>query len=258
MQANTVKEKLKRGETVYGTSLEISLDAEMSLLLGAAGLDFFFVDTEHCPADYHQIQALCRTARTAGLPALVRVTQNEAHLITRALDVGATGIIVPRIHSADDARAAVACMKYTPEGQRGFGMRSLIHDFRFTNPVDEMASANRETMAVLQIESKEGLGCVEQIAAVPHVDALFIGPYDLTISMGIAERFESAEFWDAVDRVVAACESAGIAAGIQSPRIGLLHEARRRGVRFVLYSSDVAVLLDGYKRGLAEVKTLTS
>ena len=257
MQANTVKQRLKAGRTVYGTSLEISLDPEMSLLLAAAGLDFFFVDTEHCPADYHQIQGLCRTARTAGLAALVRVTQNEPHLITRALDVGAMGIIVPRVHSAGDARAAVANMKYTPEGQRGFGMRSLIHDFRFTNPVDEMASANRETMAVLQIESTEGLASVEQIAAVPHVDALFIGPYDLTISMGIAERFESAEFWGAVDRVVAACERAGIAAGIQSPRMDLLHEAQRRGVRFVLYSSDVAVLLDGYKRGVAEVKTAT-
>jgi 2-keto-3-deoxy-L-rhamnonate aldolase RhmA len=254
MQKNTVKEKLKAGQTVYGTSLEIALDPEMALLLKAAGLDFFFVDTEHCPADYHEIQAVCRTARGAGIIPLVRITENEPHLITRTLDVGAMGIIVPRVHSAEEARAAVDSIKYLPEGRRGFGMRSVIHDFRFTNPVDEMASANRETLTVLQIESKEGLSCVEQIAATPRADALFIGPYDLTISMCIAEQFDSPVFWSAVERVVAACEAAGIAAGIQSPRMELLREAKRRGVRFLLYSSDVAVLLEGFRRAMAELK----
>jgi 2-dehydro-3-deoxyglucarate aldolase/4-hydroxy-2-oxoheptanedioate aldolase len=254
MQINNVKSKLKAGEVVYGTSLEISLDPETPLLLASAGLDFFFVDTEHCPADYHEIQALCRTARGAGLIPLVRVTQNEPYLITRALDVGAMGIIIPRVHSREEACRAVQAAKYLPEGQRGFGMRSVIHDFRFTNPTDEMASANRETLLVLQIESREGLAHVEEIAAVPQVDALFIGPYDLTISMGIAERFESEGFWNAVQRVVTACDKAGIAAGIQSPRVDLLHEAMRRGVRFVLYSSDVAVLLAGFRAGLEEVK----
>jgi 2-keto-3-deoxy-L-rhamnonate aldolase RhmA len=255
MQKNMVKEKLRAGNAVYGTSLEIALDPEMALLLAAAGLDFFFIDTEHCPADYHEIQALCRTARGAGLVPMVRVTQNEPHLITRTLDVGAMGIIVPRVHSAQEARDSIECIKYLPEGRRGFGMRGIIHDFQFTNPADEMASANRETMAVLQIESQEGLCRVEEIAATRHVDALFIGPYDLTISMGIAEQFDSPVFWGAVDRVIAGCENAGIASGIQSPRLDLLHEARRRGVRFLMYSSDVAVLLDGFKRGIAELKS---
>jgi 2-keto-3-deoxy-L-rhamnonate aldolase RhmA len=168
--------------------------------------------------------------------------------------MGAMGIIVPRVHSREEACRAVQASKYLPEGQRGFGMRSVIHDFRFTNPTDEMASANRETLVVLQIESRGGLDNVEEIAAVPHVDALFIGPYDLTISLGIAERFESEEFWSAVQRVVAACDKAGIAAGIQSPRVDLLHEAMRRGVRLVLYSSDVAVLLAGFRAGLEEVR----
>lgn len=255
MQKNDVKQRLKEGKCVYGTSLEIALDPEMALLLKAAGLDCFFVDTEHCPADYHEIQALCRTARGAGLIPLVRVTQNEAALITRAMDVGAMGIIVPRVHSAEEAGAAIRSMKYIPEGIRGFGMRSVVHDFHFTNAPDEMASANRETLAILQLESRQALDSVEKIAATPDLDVLFIGPYDLTISMGIAEQFQSGAFWSAVDRVVAACNRSGVAAGIQSPDAALLREARRRGVRFVLYASDVSVLLEGFQHGIAELKT---
>jgi len=254
MQKNAAKEKLALGEAIYGTSLEIALDPEMPVLLSAAGFDFFFIDTEHSPADYHQIRALCRSARYAGVSALVRVTQNEPYLITRALDSGAMGIIVPRVHSSAQARQAVDAMKYLPAGTRGFGMHSIIHDFRFSNAAQEMHSANQETMTVLQIESATGLEAVDEIAQTPLVDALFVGPYDLTISMGIAEQFESEEFWRAIDRVIRACKTAGIAAGIQSPRLDLLCEAKRRGMRFLLYASDSSVLLDGFREGLARFR----
>lgn len=254
MQENTAKKKLAEGETIYGTSLEIALDSEMPLLLSAAGLDFFFIDTEHSPADYHQIRALCRSARYANIPALVRVTQNEPHLITRALDSGAMGIIVPRVHSASEAQKAADVMKYPPDGGRGFGMHSIIHDFRFTNAEQEMNSANHETMTVLQIESAQGLAVVNEIAKTTSVDALFVGPYDLTISMGIAEQFHCERFWEAIDRVIHACNAAGIAAGIQSSRFDLLREAKERGMRFLLYASDSSVLLDGYRGGLARFR----
>lgn len=254
MQEHTAKRKLARGEAIYGTSLEIALDPEMPILLSAADLDFFFIDTEHSPADYHQIRALCRSARYAKISALVRVTQNEPHLITRALDSGAMGVIVPRVHSPGEAKRAVDVMKYPPAGNRGFGMHSIIHDFRFTNPEEEMASADEETMTVLQIESMEGLAAVNDIAQTPSVDALFVGPYDLTISMRIAEQFQSERFWEAIDRVIQACNAAGIAAGIQSPRLDLLCEAKKRGMRFLLYASDSSVMLDGYRQGLARFR----
>lgn len=253
MQANTAKAKLRSGSCVYGTSLEDCLSPEMPYLLKAAGLDLFFVDTEHSPAAHSDIEHLARTGRTAGVTPLVRVTDNVPHLITRALDVGAMGIVVPRVGSAQEACNAVASMKYIPEGRRGFGMRSVITDFQWTNAVDEMASANRETMAVLQIESVAGLESVEQIAAVPNVDVLFVGPYDLTISMGIAEQFESAAFWSSIDRVIAACRASGIAAGIQSSRMDILKEAKQRGMRFLLYASDIAVLLRGFRAGISEL-----
>jgi 4-hydroxy-2-oxoheptanedioate aldolase len=145
-------------------------------------------------------------------------------------------------------------MKYPPKGRRGFGMRSIITDYRWTTAVAEMDSADQETLVVFQIESKEGLSCVEEIAKTPNLDVLFIGPYDLTISMGIAEQFESSQFWDAVDRVIAACNAAGIAAGIQTGDMAQLTEARRRGVRFLLYSNDVTVLFQGYQDAISQLR----
>ena len=254
MQKNTAKETLQAGGTVYGTSLTDCLDPEFASLLRAAGLDFFFVDTEHSPANYHQIQALCRAARGAGIVPLVRVTENVPHLITRALDSGVMGIVVPRVHSSHEACAAVEAMKFTPEGRRGFGMRSTITDFGWTNAVDEMASANRETLAVLQVESREALSYVEEIATTPNLDVLFIGPYDLTISLGIAEQFDHPEFWGAVDRVVSACQKTGVAAGLQSADMAVVREAKNRGARFLLYSNDVSVLFEGYKQGIGALK----
>jgi hypothetical protein len=126
-------------------------------MLAAAGLDLFFVDTEHTITDYREIQNICRAARGAGIVPMVRVTQNEPFLISRALDCGAMGIVVPRVHSPAEARAAVEAMKFTPQGRRGFGFRGAIHDYKPASLAEELASANSETMAVLQMESREAI-----------------------------------------------------------------------------------------------------
>lgn len=255
MQKNRAKARLEAGECVYGTSVEYCLDPEISLLLQKAGLDLFFIDTEHQAASYRDIRAICRTARDFNIPALVRVTQNEPALITRALDCGALGIVVPRVHSAAEAQAAIAAIRYTPQGNRGFGMHSIMTNFDWAEPVSMMAEANRETLAICQVESRQALESVEEIARTPGLDSLFIGPYDLSISMGIAEQFRSAEFWRAVDRVVAACKANRIAAALQTGEMWILKEARRRGVRLLYYSGDFALLFAAYKEKIAEIRT---
>src|SRR6266446_2136902 len=254
MPENHAKAKLRAGECVYGTSVEYCLDPEISLLLKKAGLDLFFIDTEHQTASYGDIRAICRTARDFEIAPLVRVTQGEPALITRALDCGTMGIVVPRVHSPEEAGVAVRAMKYKPEGNRGFGMHSILTNFEWGDPAEMMAEVNRETMAVLQVESTDALNSIDEIAATPHLDVLFVGPYDLSISMGIVEQFQTETFWDAIDKVVGACRKHNIATGIQTGDIGILKEARRRGVRFLLYSGDFSVLFDGYKQRLLEIK----
>jgi 2-keto-3-deoxy-L-rhamnonate aldolase RhmA len=254
LQKNTVKERLKAGEVVYGTSLSGCLEPEISIVLAAAGLDFFFIDTEHSTTTYAQIQGLCRTARGAGVIPLVRVTQNECSLISRALDVGAMGIIIPRVHSAAEARAAMDALKFPPLGHRGYGLGTIITDLKGNSAQEEVNSANRETMAIMMIESQEGLRAVEEIAAVPEVDTLFVGPYDLSLALGILEQFESPLFLKALEKVINAGTKAGISVGLQSKDMVLLTRAREMGARFIIYSSDYSVLLSGYKEGISRLK----
>jgi 4-hydroxy-2-oxoheptanedioate aldolase len=254
LQKNTVKERLKAGGQVYGTSLAGCLEPEISIVLAAAGVDFFFIDTEHSTTTYPQIQGLCRTARGAGVIPLVRVTRNEPSLISRALDVGAMGIIVPQVHSAPEARSAMDALKFPPLGHRGFGLGTIVTDLKGNSALEEVNSANRETMAIMMIESQEGLRAVDEIAAVPEVDVLFVGPYDLSLALGIVEQFDNPVFLQALEKVINAGTKAGVAVGLQSKDFSLLTRARDLGARFIIYSSDYSVLLAGYKEGLARLK----
>jgi 4-hydroxy-2-oxoheptanedioate aldolase len=254
LQRNVVKEKLRSGGIVYGTSLGEWLDPEVPVFLAAAGLDFFFIDTEHSATGYDQIKGLCRTARSSGVVPLVRVTRNSSMLISRALDVGAMGIIVPGINSADEARAALDAMKFPPLGHRGYGLGSIVTDLKGNPAQSEIESANRETLAVMMVESREGLEAVDEIAAVPEIDVLFIGPYDLSLSLGIIEQFDHPLFEKALEKIISAGQKAGLAVGLQSGNNVLLRKVREMGVRFLICASETAVLLEGYKRTLAELK----
>jgi 4-hydroxy-2-oxoheptanedioate aldolase len=255
VRRNLVKEKLRAGQCVYGTSLEDCLDPEMPVVLRAAGMDFFFIDTEHCIATYSQIRALCRVALSENVAPLVRVTQNEPSLIARALDMGVMGVIVPRVHSRAEAEAALDVMKFPPLGHRGFGLHGIVTDLGSDPPQQQVESANEQTMTVLMIESRSGLNVVEQIASLPGLDVLFIGPHDLTLSLGIIAQFDHPLFLDAVKRVVAACNAASIAAGLQTGDMDLLLRAREMGVRFLMYSSDSGVLQAGYTAAMAKLKS---
>lgn len=255
MQKNSVKEKLKAGAIVCGTSLGEWLDPEVAVILAAAGLDFFFIDTEHSATSYEQIKKLCRSARGIGITPLVRVTENSSSLISRALDVGAMGIIVPRVNSAAEAQAAIAAMKFPPIGRRGYGLGSIVTDLKGRPAQDEISSANRETLVVMMVESREGLAAVDEIAAVPEVDVLFIGPYDLSLSLGIVEQFENPVYIKSLERIIDSGHKAGVAVGLQSGNPGVLKRARDLGARFLICGSESSVLLEGYRKTLATMKS---
>src|SRR5262249_17418910 len=139
------------------------------------------------------------------------------------------------------------------EGNRGYGLRGIINDYQYAGAKAEMESANRETMVILQVESQACLDDIYEIAAVPGVDALMIGPFDLTISLGIPGQFEDPLFWSSVDRVVEAANRAGIAPGIHMAGAGPLKRAAERGMRFLVCASDSNVMLAGFKSIVQEM-----
>jgi len=247
MQTNTIKQKLKAGGSVLGTCVTDHVSPEIVTIFKAAGLDFFFIDTEHSVPSYRDVQTLVRVGRGFDVIPVVRVTQAEYFLIARLLDVGAMGIIAPRISSLEEARKVVDAMKFTPAGSRGYGMRGIINDYQFKGAKPEMESANQETMVILQIETRECLDAIDEIAAVPGVDAFMIGPFDLSIALGIPGEFDHPTFWKAVERMVEASNNAGVAPGIHFLQPSQLKRAAEMGCRFLVCGSDAAVMLTGFR-----------
>ncbi len=252
MQKNTIKATLREGGTVVGTCLTDYVEPEVVPIVKAAGLDFFFIDTEHSPTGYREIQTLVRVAKAAEVTPLVRVTQAEYFLIARALDVGAMGIVAPRIHSVEQARSVVSAMKFPPAGGRGYGLRGIITDYEFQGARAEMESADSETMVILQMESRECVEAIYDITAVEGVDAIMVGPFDLSVSLGIPGEFDNPVFWEAFDRMVDACRKNGVAPGVHMGNAKLLKRAQEHGARFLVFSTDVAVLLAGWKAARQE------
>ncbi len=249
-----LKEKLRAGQAVFGTMLTECVSPELAPLVAAAGFDFFIIDTEHSPAGLIEVEGLARAARAAGVAPLVRVTENEYFLIARALDCGAAGVVVPRIRSAADVRRVVESVKFAPQGRRGFGMRGILTDYQKLSVKEATARANEETIVVVQVENVEAVEDLPNIVAVPGVDATMIGPNDLSISLGIAGEFRHPKFNAALERVAAVCASSPVAAGIHLGELARLAECARIGYRFLIYSSDMALLLKILAEGLGQLR----
>ncbi len=203
------RERLSRGEKLFGTLLALG-SPPVAEILGRAGFDWLFLDLEHSaqgPAE--ALQLLNAAGSTA---TLIRVESRDEVGIRKALDLGPTGIIVPQVGSEADARRMIGLAKYPPAGTRSVGLGRACN---FGNDFAAyMARANDESAVVLQIEHIDALKEIDAIVAVPGVDAVFVGPYDLSGSMGMPGALEHAAVKEAIDSVLAAARRAGIAAGI--------------------------------------------
>ena len=244
-----IRQRVLNRELVIGTWLNLgsSMTAEIA---AQAGFDWVVLDLEHGAGDHesllHQLHAV---SATPAVP-LVRVAWNEAPRFKRVLDLGASGVVVPYVTSADEARQAVAAMRYPPKGIRGVASLNRACDFgaQFSQ---YFASANDNLLTVVQVETEATLDAVEGIAATEGVDVLFVGPMDLSVSMGIPVQYDRARFRDALAKVAGACRSAGKAAGILLGRPEQIRDTLAAGFTFVGLGSDGGVLAQGMK-GLAD------
>lgn len=179
-------------------------------LLADVGFDWLFIDAEHSPLDTAQMQALMQAA--APTPCVVRLSASDEMHVKRALDIGAAGIIVPQVNSADHARRIVQFAKYAPMGQRGLG---IARAHRYGLKVREyMQTANDDTAVIVQAEHRDAVANIDAIVRVEGVDGVLIGPYDLSASLGLPGAVDHPEVRGAVDRVRTACLAARVPIGI--------------------------------------------
>jgi 2-dehydro-3-deoxyglucarate aldolase/4-hydroxy-2-oxoheptanedioate aldolase len=219
-----------------------------------AGCEYVFIDMEHSGFGIEAMKRLLRYCEAADLPALVRPPSKSTHHIARVLDVGAGGLILPMVADADEAKRIVDAMKYTPQGSRGVAL-GIAHDRYSAGAVDDkLAAANASTACVALIETVSGLRNVDAIAAVDGVDALWIGHFDLSCSLGIPGQFDHPEFLAATEEVIAAARKHGKALGrlVNTPDEGAAFH--RQGFDLICYSGDLWIFQAALTAGLQSLK----
>jgi 2-dehydro-3-deoxyglucarate aldolase/4-hydroxy-2-oxoheptanedioate aldolase len=223
-------------------------------LAASAGAEFVIYDAEHTGWGWETIGRLVAT--TQGTEPYVRVPGTTRSAISRALDVGCRGIMVPMVDSAEQARTLVSWAKYPPVGVRGaaFGM---AHDgYLRADNVAQMRWANTETLLLAQIETVRGLAAVDEIAAVDGVDVLWVGHYDLTNSMGIPGEFDNPDYRAALERVVTAARAHGKHAGFMAGSPAEAAMLVDLGFSILAYSGDLWIYQDALRAGISGVRRL--
>ena len=224
-------------------------------ILKAAGCEFVILDTEHSGFGFETMKSVLRYTQAADLPTIVRVPSKEYHHIARAADMGAEGIMLPMVNSAEEARHILNCMKYPPDGQRGAAFQ-VAHDRYVPGvPLEKMRAANRHTLFVAQIETAAGVENADEIAATPGVDVLWVGHFDLSNSLGIPGEFDHPEFIAATDAVIKACKKHGKSAGRLVPTITDSIELYKYGFDFISYSGDVWAFFGAINNAVNEIRS---
>lgn len=241
---NPLKEKLVQGEVVVSMIVRMARGPEIGRIAATAGFDTLYVDLEHSALSLETTAVICNAAREAGVVPLVRVPDTAASTICRILDAGAMGIVVPHVQDADDARRAVACALYPPMGERSTSSGLALLHYRNFPQTAANAAINKSVFIAVMIESRAALECIDEIAAVPGIDMLFVGAGDLSADMGLPGQPTHADVSAGIGQVLQAARNNGIAAGLGglAGRQVFLAEWIGKGVQFISAGTDLGLL----------------
>lgn len=230
----------QRGRPAAGMFLS-SGDAGIAEIIAGAGMDYLLIDAEHSPLSLESVQAQLRVIAGYDPIPVVRVPQNDATVIKQYLDLGAQSLIVPMIFTPDDARKAAAAVAYPPEGVRGIGS-ALARSGAWGRYPDYLTTARDTITLTIQIETAEALEHLDEILAVDGIDGIFIGPSDLSASMGYLGQQNHPEVVDAAKTVLAKAKAAGVFAGVNAFNPDQAQDYVHAGADFVNVGADVALL----------------
>lgn len=253
MISKSLKNRIKNGETVIGSWITLA-HPSIAEIMARAGFDWLAIDMEHSVITIREAEELIRVIDLAGVVPLVRLTSNNPDQIKRVMDAGAHGVIVPMVLSAQDAESAVASVRYPKTGSRGIGLaRAQGYGVAF----DEYFEWQKEnTLVIVQIEHIDAVNNIDSIFDVDGVDGFFIGPNDLSGSMGMPRQLARKEYKDAVERVRQAGLARGITSGLHvvEPDVQEFNLAIQDGFKFIAYSLDTRVLDVGFREVFGQRK----
>jgi len=251
-----LKRRLRAGETTFGAFVSFQDPASAEIMAGT-GYDWVFIDMEHSPFDMKSLQHVLMAFNGRSTVPIVRVPWNDRIRIKRVLDLGAEGVLVPMVSSAEEARAAVAACKYPPMGIRGFGPWRASDYYR--NTAEYIQAANDGIVVVVQIEHEEGVRRITEIVSVPGIDVICMGPMDLSGTMGILGQLDHPRVAGAIETVLRAAKERGFPVCVpMETSLETQLSWARKGANFVVTGEDHGLLrraasagLERYRQGLA-------
>lgn len=247
----SIKEKLNNHETVFGTFYKLNSPIATEMI-GWAGFDFIVVDGEHSPIGYENMENIIRTAENVDLSTVVRVPCASEEHIFHALDSGAIGVQIPNMTSVQQFRDSVSACKYFPLGTRGLSRGTRNAMFGMWNEKEKpyVEFANEKSLVVVHIENKEMADKVEEICQIPEIDVVFVGPADMSQSMGIPGKAKDPRVVEVALKVIETAERYGKAGGIAVGKDNM-DMYIQHGARYIMYSSDAAMFANSVKAAAA-------
>ncbi len=257
MRINPVKELWKAGKPAFGTWSTIVNHPRYIKLLATAGMDFVVIEMEHSDYSMGEIGNLCLLAREAGVVPIVRVSGESPHDYTRPLDAGAMGLVLPNVESAAELESLLQHTKYHPRGKRILNLRGPHTDYVKTTGAAQLLALNEQNLTVAMIEKKCGLDNLEQICAVEGLDAIMVGPDDLSQDLGVPADLQNPLVVEALEHIVDVCNRHDMPWGWSCQDYAAAQKWLQRGIRWMPYSNDVAVLFNTFSAAATDLKRMS-
>jgi len=256
---NQTKRKLRKGEFVFGVGVSDVRGITLPHILAGVGFDFLFFDMEHSADGFEPMCNMIWTSRTAGITPIPRVPDPVRFYISRPLDAGAQGVVVPRVETVTQVDDVVSFCRYPPLGTRGVALGGRHVDYQAAEDQQKvMSEANDEVLVGIQIETGPGLDRVEELGARPGIDLIFIGPQDLSVALGVPGQYSSAKMDRAIQQIAAAGIRNGVPIGILARNIELAARWMEMGIRFIVFGNVVLLLKQAAGHGIRQLRELTS
>ena len=234
IRENRAKLKLKAGQPAYGV-ISTSDDPQLAELFGLAGFDYYMLDAEHGLMDAAQVVNVIRACELVNMTPMVRVGSKDPKLVLQYLDAGMMGVMMPGLETPDEIKMLIDAVKYPPVGKRGMGLtRASGYIAVGDEAVDYIHFSNEQIMVIPQFEDAALIDCFEEMIAQPGVDAVVIGPRDLSLNMGFPDGANHPEVQEMIDRVIAICKKMRVAAGITAGSRADSEQLVARGATFIL------------------------
>ena len=255
MRQNKVKRALMQGEVQMGTWVTTLRTPQIAQMIATAGFDFLYIDMEHSCFSIETVGDLCFAALAAGLVPIVRPPGKDPHLLSRPLDSGAMGLLIPHVDTREEAEAVIKAVRFPPMGKRGINLMGPHTGFSKANGEEYVRSTHTETLLLVQIESDTGIDNLDKILSVDGVDGGVIGRADLSNDLGLLGQVNHPEIVRRVEMLIAACQRHKKIPGLLVQDIATAKEWISKGVRLVPYANEVSLLVNAGEQAVSEIRS---